>query len=66
MPIERLSKPISEYIANFDLAGWSTLADGYGFALLLPEQQRSNNPNGCFNCPSTVGAIEANRFQFDR
>jgi poly(hydroxyalkanoate) depolymerase family esterase len=30
-------------------AGWSTLADRYGFALLLPEQQRSNNPNGCFN-----------------
>src|SRR6185312_13986051 len=21
----------------------------YGFALLLPEQQRTNNPNGCFN-----------------
>jgi feruloyl esterase len=30
-------------------AGWSTLAKRYGFALLLPEQQRSNNPNGCFN-----------------
>lgn len=30
-------------------AGWSTLADRYGFALLIPEQQRSNNPNGCFN-----------------
>ena len=30
-------------------AGWSTLADRYGFALLLPEQQRSNNPNDCFN-----------------
>ncbi|WP_436199728.1 extracellular catalytic domain type 1 short-chain-length polyhydroxyalkanoate depolymerase [Astrobacterium formosum] len=30
-------------------AGWSTLAERYGFALLLPEQQRSNNPNGCFN-----------------
>jgi poly(hydroxyalkanoate) depolymerase family esterase len=30
-------------------AGWSTLADRYGFALLLPEQQRANNPNGCFN-----------------
>jgi poly(hydroxyalkanoate) depolymerase family esterase len=36
--------------ADYDLgAGWSTLADRYGFALLLPEQQRSNNPNGCFN-----------------
>ena len=30
-------------------AGWSTLANRYGFALLVPEQQRSNNPNGCFN-----------------
>ena len=36
--------------AAYDLgAGWSTLADRYGFVLLLPEQQRSNNPNGCFN-----------------
>jgi len=24
-------------------------ADRYGFALLMPEQTRSNNPNGCFN-----------------
>jgi feruloyl esterase len=30
-------------------AGWLTLADRYGFALLMPEQQRSNNPTGCFN-----------------
>jgi len=30
-------------------AGWSTLADRFGFALLFPEQQRSNNPNNCFN-----------------
>lgn len=36
--------------AGYDLgAGWSTLADRYGFALLMPQQQRSNNPNGCFN-----------------
>jgi poly(hydroxyalkanoate) depolymerase family esterase len=36
--------------ASYDLgAGWSTLADRYGFALLLPEQQASNNPNTCFN-----------------
>jgi poly(hydroxyalkanoate) depolymerase family esterase len=36
--------------AGYDLgAGWSTLADRFGFALLLPEQQRSNNRNGCFN-----------------
>lgn len=30
-------------------AGWSTLADAHGFALLFPEQRRENNPNGCFN-----------------
>ncbi len=36
--------------AGYDLgAGWSTLAKHYGFALLMPEQQFSNNPNGCFN-----------------
>lgn len=29
--------------------GWSTLADRQGFALLFPEQVRSNNPNNCFN-----------------
>lgn len=36
--------------ASYDLgAGWSTLADRYGFALLLPQQQVSNNPNNGFN-----------------
>src|SRR6516165_9441110 len=36
--------------ANYDLgAGWSTLAKRYGFALLLPEQQVTNNANTCFN-----------------
>jgi poly(hydroxyalkanoate) depolymerase family esterase len=36
--------------ADYDLgAGWSTLAKRYGFALLLPEQQSSNNANRCFN-----------------
>jgi poly(hydroxyalkanoate) depolymerase family esterase len=30
-------------------AGWSTLAKHYGFALLMPEQQISNNANTCFN-----------------
>jgi feruloyl esterase len=36
--------------AGYDYgAGWSTLADRYGFILLFPEQQTSNNPNGCFN-----------------
>jgi poly(hydroxyalkanoate) depolymerase family esterase len=36
--------------ASYDVgAGWSTLADRYGFVLLLPQQQPSNNPNKCFN-----------------
>ena len=35
-------------------AGWSQLADEQGFALLFPEQQRSNNPNLCFNWFSPV------------
>jgi len=36
--------------AGYDLgAGWSMLAKHYGFALLMPEQQTSNNANGCFN-----------------
>ena len=35
---------------QYDLgAGWSTLADRYGFVLLLPQQQAANNPNVCFN-----------------
>jgi poly(hydroxyalkanoate) depolymerase family esterase len=36
--------------ADYDLgSGWSTLADRFGFVLLLPEQQQSNNLHGCFN-----------------
>src|SRR5258708_1428968 len=36
--------------AGYDLgAGWSTLAKRYGFALLMPQQQPSNNTQGCFN-----------------
>ncbi len=30
-------------------SGWSRLAERHGFAVLFPEQQRSNNPNLCFN-----------------
>lgn len=30
-------------------SGWSQLADQHGFAVLFPEQQRSNNANLCFN-----------------
>ena len=40
----------SQTAAGYDLgAGWSVLAERYGFALLLPEQKRENNPQGCFN-----------------
>ena len=36
--------------AGYDFgSGWSTLADKYGFALLMPEQKSSNNGNTCFN-----------------
>lgn len=30
-------------------AGWLTLAERHGFAVLAPEQSPSNNPNRCFN-----------------
>ena len=39
-------------------SGWSRLADQHGFVVLYPEQQRSNNPNLCFNWFS---ADDANR-----
>ncbi|MFO1206665.1 MAG: PHB depolymerase family esterase [Burkholderiales bacterium] len=36
--------------ASYDKgSGWSTLADRYGFALLLPQQGWKNNPLRCFN-----------------
>ncbi|MDB5617053.1 PHB depolymerase family esterase [Tardiphaga sp.] len=36
--------------AGYDVGtGWSTLAEKYGFALLMPEQKSSNNGNTCFN-----------------
>ena len=30
-------------------SGWSELAEAHGFAVLFPEQRRSNNANLCFN-----------------
>ncbi|EJW09391.1 Poly(3-hydroxyalkanoate) depolymerase [Rhodovulum sp. PH10] len=36
--------------AVYDIgAGWSRLADRYGFHLLMPEQRPQNNPKTCFN-----------------
>jgi poly(hydroxyalkanoate) depolymerase family esterase len=36
----------AEYDAG---SGWSTLAERFGFAVLLPEQRRANNANLCFD-----------------
>lgn len=41
-------------------SGWSALADRYGFVLLYPEQQESNNPKRCFNW-FQLGDIERDR-----
>jgi poly(hydroxyalkanoate) depolymerase family esterase len=30
-------------------SGWSAAAEEHGFALLFPQQERTNNPNLCFN-----------------
>ena len=36
--------------ASYDRgSGWSSLADELGFVVVYPEQQRSNNPQGCFS-----------------
>jgi len=32
-----------------DESGWVELAEEHAFALVLPQQQRANNPNKCFN-----------------
>jgi poly(3-hydroxybutyrate) depolymerase len=44
-------------------SGWSELAEAYGFAVLLPEQRRSNNANLCFNWfePRTPSAAAEKR-----
>ena len=45
----------TQTVAAYDYgSGWSTLADRHGFAVLMPQQQTSNNPNSCFNWFSTV------------
>ncbi len=40
------TQTVSAYAAG---AGWTELADRYGFVVLCPEQTRANNPNLCFN-----------------
>ena len=44
--------------AEYDIgSGWSEVADKHGFALLFPEQRKSNNPRLCFNWFSPVDII---------
>src|ERR1700742_248373 len=40
------SKSAEEYDHG---AGWSSLADRFGFAVLYPQQQPANNPKNCFS-----------------
>jgi poly(hydroxyalkanoate) depolymerase family esterase len=50
LPLVVILHGCTQTAADYDLgAGWSMLAERYGFAVLAPEQQRSNNANGCFN-----------------
>jgi poly(hydroxyalkanoate) depolymerase family esterase len=50
LPLVVVLHGCSQNAAGYDVgAGWSTLAERYGFALLMPEQKASNNGNGCFN-----------------
>jgi poly(hydroxyalkanoate) depolymerase family esterase len=35
--------------ASMESSGWDTLADTYGFAVVYPQQQSSNNIESCFN-----------------
>src|SRR6195952_4644164 len=50
LPLVVVLHGCTQNAAGYDTgAGWSTLADRYGFALLMPEQKASNNGNGCFN-----------------
>ncbi|QDL99408.1 PHB depolymerase family esterase [Rhodopseudomonas palustris] len=50
MPLVVVLHGCTQNAAGYEIgAGWCTLAQRYGFALLLPEQTRANNPNTCFN-----------------
>lgn len=49
-PLVVLLHGCTQSAASFDRGtGWSTLADRFGFALLLPQQNWKNNPLRCFN-----------------
>jgi poly(hydroxyalkanoate) depolymerase family esterase len=50
MPLVVALHGCTQTVAGYDTGtGWSDLAEAHGFAVLLPEQQRANNPNLCFN-----------------
>lgn len=50
MPLVVVLHGCTQTVAGYDrCSGWSELAERYGFAVLLPEQRRANNPNLCFN-----------------
>ena len=49
-PLVVLLHGCTQSAASYDKGtGWSTLADRYGFAVLLPQQKWKNNPLRCFN-----------------
>jgi poly(hydroxyalkanoate) depolymerase family esterase len=68
----------SQQAADFALpSGWMQLAATHGFALLLPQQRRANNPMRCFNWfrpddvrrhdgGGTVGEVASIRSMIDR
>ncbi len=50
LPLVVVLHGCTQTAAGYEIgAGWSTLAERYGFALLMPEQKPANNGNGCFN-----------------
>lgn len=50
MPLVVVLHGCTQTAAGYDHgSGWSELAEQHRFAVLIPEQQRANNPNLCFN-----------------
>ncbi|HEY3803165.1 MAG TPA: PHB depolymerase family esterase [Kofleriaceae bacterium] len=43
--------------SSMESAGWDTLADQYGFAVLYPQQTSTNNPVECFNWAGEYGNL---------
>ena len=43
--------------SSMESAGWDTLADKYGFAVLYPQQTSSGNPVECFNWAGEYGNL---------